>query len=256
MSIWFLLWLVLSASLLYFLFWTLYILYRQKGAWKIYAAKKNLRYVSKSLLASPELSGITNDYTVTVFTGEHGTEEGKGTRKLTAVEVNLASHMPFDGGIASGGMVPLVKSLNLKEEFVLPHAGWDKNAIAASANRAALELYLTPARQEAIVSLMKMRNAWVILLFRGDVMLLRIDTPDPLDSPKKLDHILRRMTDTARLLELKSDEIEKLKAARTRTAQVAPKPVSNLSQPISFELEDDSPAANEKPPLSPEENGG
>jgi hypothetical protein len=34
---------------------------------------------------------------------------------------------------------------------------------------------------------MKIRNGWVILIFRADTFLLRFDTPDPLETQQKLE---------------------------------------------------------------------
>jgi hypothetical protein len=219
-SIWFIIWLVLSGSLLYFLGWTLYILYRQKKAWKLFANQKKLRYRSKSILGSPEMSGTIDKYTVNIFIAEHMSPDARSSRKLTAVEIQLASKMPFDGGLASGGMVPIMQGFRLKEEYRPDHPKWDKNYIAASSSRGALEAYLTPPRIDALTSMMKIRNGWVIFVFRGDSMLLRFDTPDPLDSIEKLSKILKKMMDTSMILELNKGEEGILKAeAAKRSAK-------------------------------------
>ena len=44
MNIWFVLWLLLSAALLYFTGWTFLILQKQKRAWRVFATKYKLRY--------------------------------------------------------------------------------------------------------------------------------------------------------------------------------------------------------------------
>jgi hypothetical protein len=236
LSIWFFLWLVLSAALLYFLGWTLYILYRQKQAWKVYAAARKLRYSATSLLASPEMSGIINNYTVSLFTGEHTSLDGRNTRKLTAIEVALSSRMPFEAGVGSGGMVPVVRSLGLKEEYAPAHPAWDKAWIAVTNSPGAMEVYLTPARVEALMSLMKMKQAWTVFVFRENVTLLRIDTPDALENPKNIDQLVKKMTDVAQVLELKVGEDTALKNALNRPARKSVAPTAS-TRAVNLELE-------------------
>ena len=168
MSIWFFIWLALSGALLYFLFWTLYILFRQKRAWRLYAQKMKLRYNPRQMVESPEISGLVYGYTASMFAGEHASADTRGTRKLTAIEIHLSSRAPFDAGVASGGMVNIVRVLGLKEEMRPQSSEWHESWIASASDVRALEAYLTPERLTALVSLMKMKNAWVILIFRGD----------------------------------------------------------------------------------------
>lgn len=216
MSIWFLLWLLLSAGLIYFLGWTLYILYRQKKAWKGYAKRHKLRYRSAQMLSAPEVSGTIGDYTVSLFTGEHVSEDVRRSRRLTAIEVQLSSVMPVEGGIASGGMVDLIRQMGFKEEYRPKHPGWDKSFIASSASRPVLEAYLIPERLDVLTKLMKVKNSWVILIFREDTMLLRFDTPDALDSVQKIDRIVKKMVEAAKILELGSGEGGRLKSEQTK----------------------------------------
>lgn len=250
MSIWFYVWLFLSGALLYFLGWTLFILFRQKQAWRAFAAEKKLRYRTASMMASPEMSGTVDGRAVSFLIGEHISQDGRSSRKLTAVEVQLLSKMPFEGGIANGTMVSVVQSLRLKEEINPNHPKWDKNYIAAASSGFALESYLTPERMEALTSIMKIRNGSMILIFRGDMMLLRFDTPDPLDKKEKLSKILAKLNETAKLLELKAGEDGRLKADAARA------PVKAVSLQVDerdfkessgFALEDDQSSEKEKP---------
>ncbi len=229
--------------------WNLFILYRQKEAWRSYAARMKLRYRATSFFRSPDVSGTVDGYTVSILVGEHLIADGRSSRKLSAVEVQLSSKMPFDGGVASGGMVQILQGVALKEEFRPSHPKWDKEYIAVASSRFALEAYLTPERIEALGTLMKIKNGWVILLFRGDTMLLRFDTPDPLDKTEKLAKLVARMIEVARILELKAGESGTLKAEATR------KPVKEINldasrtgdSGISLALEED-PKPAELPP--------
>ncbi len=219
LSIWFVLWLLLSLVLIYFFGWTLFILLKQKKAWKAYAVKNNLRYSTKKVLSSPEISGALGDYTVNLFTGEHMAEDARSSRKLTAVEIQLSSTLPVEAGIANGEMISFIQKFCFKEEMRPKYKDWDNSYIASSDDKVILEKYLTKERFEALMSLMKVKNAWTLLAFRKDISLLRFDTPDPLLSVKKIDSLVNQMLKTAAILELKDGEAEHLKSKQSNKQQ-------------------------------------
>lgn len=219
MNIWFFLWLFLSAGLLYFFGWTLFILYRQKRAWQAFARMHRLRFQAHGLFAAPEVHGSFQDYSISLFTGAHALPDGRSARKMTALEIKLKSTMPFAAGIASGGMTPLVQRLGLREEYRPEHAGWKDSYVASGDTQMVLKAYLTEARLQILGKLMAVKNAWVIFVCREDVTLLRLDTPDPLDTPKKLEAMVGKMLAAARALELESDEGAKLKAEALKVSR-------------------------------------
>lgn len=221
MSVWFLLWLCLLISLMSFLGWTFIILVAQKTAWKKYAAARKLRYKHGSLMASPEMEGEIDKHKVSFFTSEHLPEGARGSRKLTAVEVNFNSIMPIDGGVASGSMVPVLGQMNLTQEYRPKHAQWNETYVASGSNRAALEGYLNDERVAALCKLMAVKNAWVILAFRNEAMLLRVDIASPLDKANDIDRLAKQMLETAKVLELKKGEAKKLKALADKPAYEA-----------------------------------
>lgn len=240
MSIWLLIWLLLSSALIYFMAWTMYVLFKQKKAWKGFAARNNMRYRENKLLSPPEITGNYGDYSVHLFTGEHISRDMRGSRKLTALEIQLSTKLPVPGGVASGGMVDVIQGMTLKDELQPDHSGWDKAWIARSSNRNVLKEYFNPQRLEAITSLMKMKNTWIILVFREDFTLLRMDTPDPLDSDKKILHILKKMTETARILELKAGEDSRLKTVEsTRPVKQAKLEAGGVKDADGLQLEED-----------------
>lgn len=216
MSIWFFVWLVLSLALLAFVIWTAFIIYRQKQAWKAYAAKHSLRYKENRFYDSPEMEGIMGNYTVSFFTGEHPSTDVRRTRKLTAIEIQLSSMLPVEGGVASGGLVDFIRNFKYKDESRINHPRWEKSYIAVSEQKNILENYLTPPRLEAVLDLMEVEHAWFILIFRGDIALLRIDVPEPLDSDDVIDGIVSKMLKAAEVLELDEAEIRRLKSEKAR----------------------------------------
>jgi len=229
LNIWLILWGVLALSLLGFLVWTLVILMRQKRAWSLYAEKRKLRYKSTSFMDVPEIKGVLGEHGINVFESEHVTPDARSVRKLTAIEVNLNSDMPIDGGIASGGLIPIMETLNFKQEYVPKFKAWKKSYVARADSKSVLEAYLSDERLKALCELMKIKNSWIILVFKEDAMLLRIDIADPLHSPKRLDALVKKMLKAAQALELKSGESKRLKAAS----------VKEDSKNVALELDDD-----------------
>jgi len=232
-NIWFFIWLLLSAALLYFLGWTLLILVRQKRAWKAFAKKYKLRFKSRSFEEAPEMNGTIKDYSISFFTSEHIVVEGRSTRKMTAIEVNLQSKMPVDGAIASGKMVDIIREgFQGYEEYRPKLKGWSKDYIALGESKAVLAEYLSEDRWKALKALLDMKGTWVTLLFKTGVTILRIDTPYPLDSLKMLESTTKKMLSAAKELELKAGESAHLKSRE----------VLKSSQAVSLELDDDGAA--------------
>ncbi len=229
MNIWMILWVILAVSLVVFMVWTFLILMRQKKAWALYAKKRKLRYKSNALMDTPELSGVVGDHAVSLFASEHVNEDARGSRKLTAIEVSLNSVMPVGGGMASAGMVPILKSVGFKTEYLPKHKAWKKSYMACADNKHVLASYFNDERVEALCSLMAIENNWVILIFKDEAMLLRVDTPDPLCHPKDLDKIIKKMVNVAQVLELKKGESKLLKSEEVKAA----------SKDIELEVDDD-----------------
>lgn len=251
MSVWFFIWILLSGVLAFFSIWTLFILFRQKKGWKVFAKKHKLRYRTSGMMASPEISGTINGYTIDIFTSEHFSPGQRAPRKMTALEVQIPGTMPMEGAVASDGMVNLVKELNFNAEVKPQHKDWDVSYIARANNAEALEAYLTEERVGALTSLMKVKSFWLIFVFKKSGTLLRIDSLDPCDSAEKIEKLMRKLIATARILELKDGEDRKLIAAlRKKTEQ---KNTLALEEEeggrIELELEED-----EEGPQQPEDD--
>ncbi|MAE51462.1 MAG: hypothetical protein CMH27_06605 [Micavibrio sp.] len=215
-SIWFYLWGLLSAGLLFFSAWTFLILFQQKKAWRHFAKKNKLRYRNSAFMSSPQVNGVYNGYTVGIFTSEHETERGGTMRKMTAIEVEMDSRMPIDGAIGSGGMVKVVQALNFSEELSPSYDFWSTEYIIRSQDKRVLERYLTEKRAHALVDLMKKKNIWVIFIFKGQETVLRIDTPSPFENEKKLTQTIDMMIEVAKILEIEKGESASLTSIKMR----------------------------------------
>lgn len=163
------------------------------------------------------MDGVVDDYKMSFFSSEHVSYDVRGSRSLTAIEITLNSVFPVDGAIASGGMVPLVKALEFKSESRPKYEKWNKSYIASADNKFVLNAYLTDERLDVLTRLMKVKNAWIIFIFKNDTMLLRVDIADPLTSPEQLEKMKEMMVKAGQILELKKGESKRLKSEETRS---------------------------------------
>ncbi len=201
----FFIWILLACAIVGFFLWTLYTLHQQKTAWRAFAKAKNLRYAnSPNFMDSPQVIGTLEGYALSIFGSEHMREGMRTPRKMTTLEISLRTKAsPITGAIASGGMTPFVQDETMDfGAVVVPSSPvWDAAWLARAQDSAALLSYLTPQRVQALATLMRIPQMWVIFIFKGEEMLLRLDTPDPLDEPARLEGLVARLIATAKILE-------------------------------------------------------
>jgi len=242
------LWVVLSVFLIVFWFWSVFILYFQKQSWKAFAKRKGLRYRSRGVFDSPEITGVFKDYNIFIFTTEYDNEDGRMPRRMTSLELSLKSTLPHSMAVASGGMVKLVEELSYRSEFRPDVHGWDNSYIVRSHEAVVPEEYLSEARLKSIMRLMRIKNAWVILFFTPEQALLRLDTPHPLHQAKLLEDILNKLAEAAKIFEVSTPEYKKIDY---KASQAKPKPAAHtqvtsseaiaeaFSEPVGLSLEED-----------------
>lgn len=196
----------LIAFLLGFWLWSIYVVLRQKRAWRVYADKRKLRYHEKGLLETPSVSGIVDDYGVSLFASQHGELDGRSQKFLTAIEVTLHTSLPTSCVVASGGMVTVAETTGIPYEFKPVQRGWDDSYAVRAQNLGMVRTYLDEGRLGKLISLMRVDKVWVIFLFLNSKGILRVDTPLPMESPKQIDLLIKQMINVAKALELKSGE--------------------------------------------------
>ena len=206
MNFWILFWLIISIALIGFLGWTVLMIARQKKAWKAFAEKHGLSFKANALMQGPEISGKMQDYKISYFTSEHVTPDMRGTRKLTAIEIRLNSQPPFEGAVASGGMVNFINNVGFDQELIPEYEEWNRSYLAAADDKYKLKALLGSERLKVLTQLMKFPHGWVCYVFRNEVALLRIDTPQSMDKPEQLEKISKAMIKAATVLELKDGE--------------------------------------------------
>lgn len=247
MSISFVLWFIISAILLGFWFWTSLLIFRQKAAWKVYAGKRNLRYYSKGIYETPTMNGAIDGYNISFFASEHSELDARSQRRLTAIEINMHTGLSVVTALASGGMTVVVDTFDIHKEYRPSNddgvrSDWDSSYVIRTQDLAYIKEYLNEERLEKIIGLMKVDKAWVVILFFGETGLIRLDTPLPLDNPKKMDAVVKQMISLARVLELGDGEEKDIQRSMPKSDRKKQKVLEIdddlLDDDIGFELEE------------------
>ncbi len=205
-------------------------------------------------METPSISGAIDGYNVSIFESEHSELDGRSQKRLSAIEIGLHTGLPVPCAIASAGMVPVVETLDLRQEFKPNTKNWDDSYIARTNDSSVIAHYLEGGRLEKLLTLMKTDKAWVVVIFLNETGLLRLDTPLPLDNPRDIDVLVKQMLNLAKALELKSGEDKDLLRKRLQTAsdkKVLDIDEDLLSDDIGLELEEDHVEPEPKPKKSP-----
>ncbi|PCK00444.1 MAG: hypothetical protein COA45_01305 [Zetaproteobacteria bacterium] len=193
------------------------------------------------------MNGAVDGYNISFFTSEHSELDARSERRLTAIEINLHTGLSVASAIASGGMSMVVDTLDLHKEYKPPNTdgkrkSWDNSYVIRTQDILYIQEYLSGERLDSIIGLMEIEKAWVILLFFEDTGLLRIDTPLPLDTPQKVDAIVKQMVNVARTLEMadgeEKDILRKMPKANRKKQATLEIDDDLLNDDIGFELED------------------
>ncbi len=201
-----------------------------------------MRYHSTALFETPVINGVVDGYSVSMFASEHSELDARSKRRLTAIEVNLQTALPFSVAAASGGMVQVVSLMNFRLEYKPNIKGWDDTNTLQTNDLKLAQAYFTEDRLRKLVNLMKIDKAWIIFLFVEDQGILRLDTPLPIDSPKEIDVLVKQLINAARALELEKGEDKDLirqSQRKEKTGGVLEIDDDILNDYVGLELEDE-----------------
>lgn len=190
---WIAVWAVLSAFVLGVFAWSIKVLGQQKRSWKAYAQKHNLTYQPGKFMQSPVMTGILQGRQVGFYTDAQSTNDMRGQRLVTVIEIELGKGMPVGAAIATKEYVGFLTGMKLDKTYKPAASEWDDSYIIKTDNPAALEKYLTPERVKVLHSLFSMRNITALFFFDNLDAVLRIETTDPLRNPDKMEKIIERL---------------------------------------------------------------
>ncbi len=210
MSIWFLLWFVLSVILLGATGWSTIILFQQKRAWQQYAKAKGLSFDKGTLFGPCQMEGVIGDYNLSFFTAVQQNEDTRKNRQLTVMQVT--ANIPFIDGIAMGTkeMFPFLKSLDAITLHDLQSNKWDKKNSIRSRNKKMVSAYLTEERIDILTQILNMPNADILIILDDEQGVFRFETSNPLKNVKQIDAVINKLIARIKKLQPNTEERNRL----------------------------------------------
>ncbi len=203
---WIFIWVLISVFVLGVFFWSVQILQQQKKAWAAYANKMGLAYESPSFMAPPLVRGFINDYEVNLTTDVQQTNDVRGQRYVTGIEVNMGAGMPTAAAIGTQELEPFINSLTMKEDYKPDFKEWDESFIIRTREKAVIKDYLTDERLKILKTFFSMSNSAVLFFFDEEDCVLRIETSDPMRDVAHLEKIMNNIIKKAEKLFLSEAE--------------------------------------------------
>lgn len=199
---WVLIWILLSIFILGVSAWSYQILFRQKAAWRTFAAKNGLTYQNgPTFLSSPIVSGNIGPYGFGLFSEERQTNDARGQRFNTVLELALRKGLPTTGAIGTAAMAPFIEQQSgMTQTVSIADPDWDPQWSIRTMDAKALEPYLTPARRDVLKKIFRMKIMAALFVFDENDAVLRIETADPLQNAEKIEKILKGMTQQLEIL--------------------------------------------------------
>jgi len=209
---WFFIWFVLSSILIGASVWSFLILMRQKRAWEDYARKKHLVFQRGTLMGPAEMNGVIDNYKIAFYTAQRQSADVRSRRYVSVVELTAPDGL-FDGGTAgTKEMLAFMQSLARIHPFKIEHEGWDPDNHVFVKHDQVAQAYFTPDKLEVFSTVLKTRNADVLIVFTPDEFLIRMETTDPMQDAGKIDKIVSRQIALAEKMRISSEERQRLAA--------------------------------------------
>ncbi len=241
MTIWVLLWLVLSAIILGASVWSMLILFRQKKAWQEFSVKHSMTYAAGRFMGPPTLDGFIDKYRVSFFTAERQSPDVRTRRFVTVVEIVFPEGVINGAALGTTEMVPFMESLSNLSPMPITHEKWDASYRAFARNRDAVRMYLTPARLDHVIQLLSTRNADVIVIFDENQGVVRVETSDPILDPVKAEKVILRLIKHSQGLRISKQERAEI-MERAAADETLPEPTPEET------------ANKDEPPAAPDDN--
>lgn len=203
MNIWIVIWAFFATFIMGITLWSFRILLRQKQAWGQFAKRHNLECVSKAFMKSPIISGAIRDYFITVMSVEEDDDDGRGRYFRSVIQFNLKNPMPVEGVIASSWLRRAAGDLKLPQEGASEMTAIGHGTIVSSQDSTKLSPYFTKERVQALSAMATVKNAAMIFIFNEQEAFLRFETADALDDVSRLEKLVNKVIDAAKVLETK-----------------------------------------------------
>lgn len=232
---WIFLWLVLSMFVIGIFGWSTVILYQQKSAWELFAKKNKLAFDRGKIFGPPRITGRLHNFNIDIFTDAQRTDDVRGQRYVTVIEIDLGQKLPTGGVVSTKDFALFVDNLNVKQKYNPDSDVWDPSHLIRTHDKEIMAAYLTDDRLKALNALFSMKSSMAVYMFDEPGCFLHIETTDPLRDDAHLEKILKQLAKIAKKLVLNDGET--LSSSKGTTAKQ-----SNDTAPeeeITLELEED-----------------
>lgn len=193
MWFWLIIWVLLSCFLLGVFGWSMAILYQQKKAWAAFGKKHGMEYQAGKMTGPPQLTGKLGNYKVSLFTDAQRTNDVRGQRLVTVMEIEMGAGMPTAGAVATKEYAAFISTLDLDETWSPDDKEWGASYVIKTRSAERLATYLTPERLKVLKVLFAKKNSISLLFFDENQSVLRVETSDPLRNPEHMEKITSQM---------------------------------------------------------------
>lgn len=206
MSLWFLLWFLLSAILIGATVWSTLILIGQKKAWAQYAKQKGLKFTPGTFLGPASMEGEVDGYLLSFFTAERQDPDARKRRLVTVLEMQCPFGVIDGAAAGTSEMLPFMQSLTLLKSYKPEVGTWNPANRIFVSDKDSMDKYLTALRVDTMNNILSMKNADILIMFDVRQALVRIETSDPLQEPIKIEKTVAKLKDGLAKLELSAEE--------------------------------------------------
>lgn len=210
---WLILWVCFAVFIFGFVFWTVYVTHQQKKAWKAFAARHKLKYESGKFMDSPVVTGQFGIYRLSLYTGIQQTNDVRGQRFVTVIELQMGGGMPTGGALATKEFTGFISTLSFSEIIKPALPEWEEEYVAKTRDPEALKPWLTDDRTRLLLKLFTLKNTATLLFFDEIESVLRIETSDPFQKSDHLEKAVRRLREAADLLKPSAGKKDETKEA-------------------------------------------
>lgn len=209
---WVFLWIVLSSILIGATLWSLQILLRQKAAWEKYAKAKNFTFNRGTFMGPAEMNGVIGDYKLSFFTAERPGTDIRTKRYVTVMEVDLIDGFVDGAALGTKEMLNFLQGLDKLHPYKIQHSGWEEGLFCFVKYDEVIKAYLTPARIEVLLQILKTKNADILVMFNDKEAVIRMETSDPMQDAEKIDKIVKRNIALCDKMRITAEEREAIMA--------------------------------------------
>lgn len=190
---WIFIWIVLSLFILSVFGWSVIILRQQKQSWAAFAAKHALDFQPRRFMEAGIVRGTLEGFGVTLYSDAQKTDDVRGERYVSVIEVEMGSGMPTGAAIGTPEMRNFINTLTFPDIVEFNHPKWTAAHVAKTRDVQALKAFMTPARLDMLMDIFSMNRVSALLFFDEQGCVFHLETIDPLRNPEKLDRIMKRL---------------------------------------------------------------